>query len=639
MNNSEIHKILKKVWGYDEFRAPQLDIINSILSGKDTVALLPTGGGKSICYQLPALLVSGKVLVVSPLISLMQDQVKALQKHGVNAKLLQSGMKSEEIDIVLDNFVNGPLKILYISPERIATEVFQVRYHMANVSFIAIDEAHCISQWGHDFRPSYLKISLLRELKPNIPLIALTATATPKILDDISTQLFLNKPNIYTKSFARDNISFSVLKTEDKMFELLRILNQVHGSVIIYIRNRLGCGRIATWLNEKKISSTIYHAGLAYTEREANQQSWMSGQYRIMVATNAFGMGIDKKDVRCVIHMDMPSSIEDYYQEAGRAGRDGLPSFAVTLINNSDVLSLGKVFDSSYPEVAEVKSIFIALCRYLQVAVGYGEASRYLFDMEEFSSKYKINAFKIQSVLKTLEKQDLIIYTDGIKNPGRVMFLADPGDLHNSYDQNDVRYLLLVQLLRDYDGLYIEPTVINLIQLSNQLQLDITRIEFLLKVLQSEGTILYQPFNELPEIVFNVNRPSDDDFVIDERKYMVLREEAQHRMFSMIGYFTSDKCRQQMLLDYFNESGPPCGKCDVCKGSFEIVYTPNDKKMVLQNLLDEKQAVSIKSLLVRWPFNKRRRIAVCIEDLEKEGFIVIDEKGMVMRKNRLNLNP
>jgi ATP-dependent DNA helicase RecQ len=637
VSNPSIDKakyILKKTWGYDEFRTPQEDIIESIYSGSDTIALLPTGGGKSICYQVPALMSPGKVLVVSPLVSLMLDQVKALQKLGVSAKALHGGLRSEEIDIILDNFVHGPLKLLYISPERIDSEQFQVRFFKANVSFIAIDEAHCISQWGHDFRPSYLKISMLRELKPHIPLIALTATATPKIMADISSQLYLKDPKIFTKSFARKNISFTVLKTEDKMQELLRIVTRIKGCSIIYIRSRTGCSKIAELLISKGISATVYHAGMPHDERIANQQKWMVNKVRVMVATNAFGMGIDKKDVRCVIHLDIPSSIEDYYQEAGRAGRDDEASFAIALINNGDIHSSSKIFDYSYPSAIEIKNIYNTLCRHIKVAVGAGAGFSFYLDFGEFCATYKINIYRYQSVLKILEKQGWITFTEGLRTPPKIMIIANARDLYTMYKENDVRHILIVQILRTYEGIFDEMTEINFKQLSLQTEIEIGRIVFILKVLQNEAVLYFNNETMLPEIKFNVSRPSENDFKLDEKSLDDTRKEAKKRLDSIIEYFSGSTCRQLLLLDYFEEKSSACGHCDICKGSRSKNYSLEDKKMLLQNIHSTNEAMFLGSIYAMWPLNKRKRIENCLEDLRLEGFIEIDEKGRILKKNK-----
>jgi ATP-dependent DNA helicase RecQ len=625
--------VLKKFWGYDLFRAPQFDIIQSIYENNDTIALLPTGGGKSVCYQVPALMTNGKVLVISPLVSLMLDQVKALQNMGVSAKALHGGLWSEEIDIILDNFVHGPLKMLYISPERIANETFQERFHRANVSFVAIDEAHCISQWGHDFRPSYLKVSVLRELKPTIPFIALTATATPIILEDIAAQLFLKEPNIFRKSFARPNISFSVLKTEDKPYELIRILSKVKGCSVVYMRSRTGCSKVAELLISKGISATVYHAGMSHTERNANQQKWMANKVRAIVATNAFGMGIDKKDVRCVIHLDIPSSIEDYYQEAGRAGRDGEASYAVALINNGDVSAASKIFDYSYPDIEEIKHIYITLCKYLKISIHSGQGCNYYIDFEAFCTTTNVNIYKFQSVLRILEKQDWITFSEGLKTPPKVMIIGNARDLYATYAEDDVRHILLVQLLRSKEGIFDEMVEINFNQLTLHTNIEMGRIIFLLNVMQQEGILIFNNETSSPEIIFNVSRPDDKDFKLDENALSLVKLEARKRLDSIVEYFGGLHCRQMVLLKYFGEKAVECGSCDVCKGSTSLTYSIEEKRKVIQDIFEDRDAVTTKKILSYWPVNKRKRIQACIEDLKIDGLIEVDDKGIINRKN------
>lgn len=624
--------VLKKYWGYTSFRYPQEKIIASILSGKDTFALLPTGGGKSICYQLPAMMVEGKVVVISPLVSLMLDQVKSLNKKGIAAKAIHSGLSSDEVDIILDNFVHGPLKLLYISPERIASEVFQVRFYMAKIAFIAVDEAHCISQWGHDFRPSYLQVSLLRELKPDVPLLALTATATPAIVADVAEQLFLKSPAIFQNSFSRDNISFSVVKTDDKNGELLRILSKMKGTAIVYNRSRSGCAKISAFLKEHHISSTIYHAGLVHEVREENQKNWMDGKYRVMVATNAFGMGIDKSDVRCVVHIDVPSGIEDYYQEAGRAGRDGLKSYAIALINASDIIEAQKLFENNYPAVTEIKKLYIRLCQYLQVATGSGAGRSFYLDTEDFSQKAKISQQKLGAILKILEKQGWFTFSDAIKSPSRLMVTGRPQDLLGHYPEKDLRGLLLTQLLRMYEGLTVEHVAINLSKIAKALNTDITRVGFVLKVLHQEGMIDYQPTQAYPEIIFLLDRPTDGDFKIDENAYDALKQSASKRLMAMQSYFVSPRCRQVMLLEYFGEKAEECGVCDVCLGSQDGRYSLDDKRQLLIQLQKSQPGIKIRQVIAQWPYNKRKRINQCLEDLTQEGFVELDAAGGIYFK-------
>jgi ATP-dependent DNA helicase RecQ len=627
------HHVLKRVWDYDAFREPQLDIIQSVCERNDTIALLPTGGGKSLCYQVPGLLLPGKVVVVSPLISLMLDQVKALQEKGVPAKALHSGLNSTEIELIYENFVFGPLKFLYISPERIDTEAFQTRFYMANVSLIAIDEAHCISQWGHDFRPSYLKVSMLREIKPDVPILALTATATPTILKDIAEQLFLKEYKIYSKSFARDNISFNVMMSETKMDEVLKILHQVKGSTIVYMRSRTGCVETAAILAKAGVSSTVYHAGLTFDEREKNQKMWMLNRARVIVATNAFGMGIDKKDVRCVIHLDVVPGVEDYYQEAGRAGRDGNPSYAIAIYNQKDIYAAQKIGEVSYPHEDVIKDIYDKVCRYLNIATGSGLNQYYFFDTLDFCKKMKVNYLMLESVLRILEKQEYLEVEQFKQIPERVTALTGPSAGRDTYKDEDPRGLVLNQLYRMYEGLWDEePIEINSFKMSILLGMTKKEVTQNLLKLMSEGLIWYQPSEELPEIKFLQARPTDINFSMDQQKYESQKKESLRRLHYMIEYYVGRECRQSVLLKYFDEKPSPCGKCDVCKGSFEVSYSIAEKRQLIELLQDKDKEFFMDSVIKMFPFNKRKRINQCILDLEKDEMIGIESSGRIIRK-------
>jgi ATP-dependent DNA helicase RecQ len=627
------HHVLKKVWGYDTFRDPQLDIINSVCEQHDTLALLPTGGGKSICYQVPGLILPGKVVVISPLISLMLDQVRALEDKGVMAKAIHSGLNGNEIELIYENFVFGPLKFLYISPERIDTESFQTRFYMANVSLIAVDEAHCISQWGHDFRPSYLKVSILREIKPEVPILALTATATPSILRDIAEQLYLKEYQVFSKSFARENISFNVMTSESKIDEVKKILNRVKGSTIIYMRSRNGCVETAAQLSSAGISSTIYHAGLSFIERESNQKLWMNNRARVIVATNAFGMGIDKKDVRCVIHLDVVSGVEDYYQEAGRAGRDGEPSFAITIYNQKDIYSAQKISETSYPQEEVIKDVYDKICRYLRIAVGSGQGHRYFLDIVDFCQKMKVNALLLESVFRILEKQEYLTIEYFKQIPERVTALTKPSDARDTYKEDDPRGIVLNQLFRMYEGLWDEdPIEISSFKMSILLDMDKnTLIKYLYK-LMDEGMIWYQGSESLPEITFLQNRPIDINFKLDQLKYANQKKEALKRLHYMIEYYVGKECRQSQLLKYFEEKSPPCGKCDICLGSFEVSYSVEEKRKVFTIISDMNKEFYIDQVIKMFPYNKRKRINQCILDFERDDLIMIENNGRIIRK-------
>lgn len=618
-------RILKQYWGYDGFRPPQGKIIDSLLSGQDTIALLPTGGGKSICYQVPALAVAGKAVVVSPLISLMVDQVESLRSRGIHAAAIHSGLDQSMIDALLDNFVHGPLKLLYVSPERIETEIFQVRFHMANVAFVAVDEAHCISQWGHDFRPSYLNINVLREIKPKVPFIALTATATSKIVEDISVQLHMVNHKVFRKSFARENISFTVMHTDQKYTDLSQIVRKIRGTGIVYTRSRKNTVKVSAKLKAMGISASHYHGGMSYEDRQKAQQAWMDGRSKIIVATNAFGMGIDKSDVRYVIHLDVPPSIEEYYQEAGRAGRDGEPAFAISLINNRDIIAAAKTFEVQYPELDEIKDVYIKLCRYLKVAVDSGENRDYLIDIDEFSTKTKVTMFKLHSVLKILEKQEWLILNESVRKPSRVWIKASTRHLTEVYDTESVIYEVLSQLMRNYEGIFLGFVDINEMQLSRQLFMTRQEIVHYLKQLEREAVIHYDMSSTLPRLTFLVNRPQDYSFRINERLYQESKLNAKERFDATVDFFTGVECRQSVLLEYFGEEKMTCGTCDVCRGSQEVDYSQEEYNYVFNMVKANPSGVLVIQILDKFPFNKRKRIQACIEDLTNEQKITILE--------------
>ena len=630
--SQQLLNVLKKYWGFDQLRSPQGEIMESVLSGKDTIALLPTGGGKSLCYQLPALVTKGKVLVISPLISLMQDQIKQLEDKGILAKAIYSGMPASMIDAILDNFVHGPIKLLYVSPERVQTELFQMRFYMANVAFVAIDEAHCISQWGHDFRPSYLDLKLLRTIKPNVPIIALTATATSMIIKDISEQLGLKNPQLFTKSFARENINFVVIRNESKVEELLQLMSKLKGTGIIYQRSRVECMKTAEMLRSRGYSASAYHGGMTTEQREEVQSKWFANAARIMVATNAFGMGIDKPDVRFVIHMDIPPSIEEYYQEAGRAGRDGSQAFAVAIINNKDIISATKSMDAQYPTLEEIKTIYSMLCKYFRVAIGGGAGSEYYFDMGEFCKLAKFNASKVYNTMRILERQKWMMLSESLKVPSRVIVVANPRELHNLYPEDDFRYEVLCQLLRLYDGIFIESVEISEANLARTLNMPIDKVILVLKMLEREAMIHYDKSLGMPKITYLMDRPDDNSFRIDERGYEIDRKNAQDRLDAIIKFFISDGCRQASILEYFGEESEPCGKCDVCRGSNSHVYSKEEYIAVLKFLEKANKISEVKQILSKWPVNRRNRIKSCLEDLHKDGIIKLTDDGKLVNQ-------
>ncbi|MEQ9414665.1 MAG: ATP-dependent DNA helicase RecQ [Cyclobacteriaceae bacterium] len=559
--------ILKQYWGFDQFRPPQKDIVNNVLEGKDTVALLPTGGGKSICFQIPGLMAEGVCLVITPLIALMEDQVSQLKKRGIAAIAIHSGMSKSEIDVALDNCSYGKIKFLYISPERIQTEMFQARIQKIQVNLIAIDEAHCISQWGYDFRPAYLLISDLREMKPEVPVIALTATATKKVCEDIIDKLELKEPAIFTKSFARENLSFVVRQTENKEKLLLQVIQKVNGSAIVYVRSRRATEKLSTWLIKSGISATFYHAGLSYQQRNEHQKRWIEGEARVVVATNAFGMGIDKANVRTVIHMDLPETLEAYYQEAGRAGRDGNKSYAVVIYHPIDLKSLREKVEQSQPEFAVLKKTYQALSNYLQLAEGSGMGESFDFDLTTFSNRYELKPITAFAALKKLEEQGLITLSESFYRPSRVHFLVEKKKLYEFQVSNDHFDQLIKGLLR-LSGGELFSTYVNISesQLSRAVGWNISETKIGLDQLHKMQLLDYEPASEIPQITFLTPRQDADRLQLDVTRLNERRDLALTKMETLIEYVEqSHRCRTQFIQSYFDEETfSTCGVCDIC---------------------------------------------------------------------------
>ncbi|NVO01427.1 MAG: RecQ family ATP-dependent DNA helicase [Bacteroidetes bacterium] len=591
-----IQQILTKYWGHSSFRPLQEDIINSVLSGNDTLALLPTGGGKSICFQVPALVMPGICIVVSPLIALMKDQVENLKIKGIKAIGIYSGMHKNEIDIAIDNCVYGDIKFLYLSPERLETDIIKTRIKKMKVNLIAVDEAHCISQWGYDFRPPYLKIGDFRELLPNVPVLALTATATPPVISDIQDRLLFKKENVFKKSYERTNLTYAVLKEEDKDNRLLKLLENVKGCGIIYVRNRKKTKDIASFLIKNGVSADFYHAGLEPKVRDDKQSAWIKGQKRIMVSTNAFGMGIDKSNVRLVVHVDLPDNIEAYFQEAGRAGRDENQAFAILLYNDADIIDLKHSFENSFPEPQEIKNVYHALGNYFQLAVGSGKDNSFDFDIIKFSNNYNFKPVSVYSCLKFLEKQGYIFATEALYNPTQIFFLMKKEDLY-SFQVSHSRFDGFIKiLLRSYSGLLTEFVKINESEIAMRSNLTIEAVTQFLEKLQNFGVIAYKPQKKLPQIIYSIERLDSKEISISPEHYAFLKDNALARMNSVIKYATSsNKCRSQILLGYFGEKNPfRCGKCDVCK---------ERNKMELNEIEFDAVVEQIKPILAKTPMN------------------------------------
>lgn len=558
--------VLKKYWGYDAFREKQEEIISSILEGNDTLALLPTGGGKSICYQVPALLKEGVCIVVSPLIALMKDQVQNLKNKGINAVYIHSGMNYSEIDILLDNCVYGDVKFLYVSPERLQTDIFKERFLKMKVSLIAVDEVHCISQWGYDFRPSYLKISEIRELKKEVPIIAVTATATKKVVDDVVQKLDLNAPKIITKTFYRKNLSYSVLYEEDKLERLLRVIKNVNGTGIVYAKTRARTKEVTDYLRKHKVSVAHYHAGLDSKVRNKIQEDWIENKTRVIVSTNAFGMGIDKPDVRFVVHVDCPSSIEAYFQEAGRAGRDEKNAFAVLLYNNHDKIKLTEDFEKSFPPITEIKSTYKALANYYQLAYGSGKDSTFNFNISEFCKRYDKSIIDTYNCIKFLELEGLISLSEAFYQPSKLRVLMDSKEIYKFQVEHVGYDALLKVILRTYEGVFDRYVTFNEDKIATNSQLDKGVLTKQLVQLHKLKVIDYIPQNNQPQLTFLTEILPENHFSISKEVYHFRKEVRDKQLKSILNYVTKKNvCRSVLLLEYFNDnSGKPCGICDVC---------------------------------------------------------------------------
>jgi len=560
-----IQQTLKQYWNHDAFRPMQEEIITSVLLGRDTLALLPTGGGKSVCYQVPALAKEGICLVISPLIALMKDQVENLKSKGIEAISIVSGMGKREIDIALDNCIYGPIKFLYLSPERLLSDLVRERIKYMKVNLIAVDEAHCISQWGYDFRPPYLHIADLRELHPEVPVLALTATATADVREDIQQKLLFKNPAVYQKSFERKNISYVVQSEENKLRKLLDIAKGVKGSGIVYVRSRKETAEISKFYNQNGVKADFYHAGLEASLRSQKQDSWKNNRTRIIVATNAFGMGIDKPDVRFVIHKDMPESLEAYYQEAGRGGRDGHKAYAVLLYNQTDRLKQQKKFELSFPSIAEIKQVYHYLANYYQLAYEAGEGVSFDLDLGDFCSRFKLDPVKTINALKFLEQDEYLAFNESVFLPSRFKFEVANEQLYNFQIQNPGWDPFIKTLLRSYGGAFENYARIREFEVARRTHMNVQQVVDGLKQLQDFNILSYQQQTDQPQVTYlKPRQPSEALYinkkVIDERKATYKK-----KMEAVFAYAEHKKCRSQMLLAYFDEPyAEKCGVCDIC---------------------------------------------------------------------------
>ncbi len=631
--------ILKRYWGYDSFRPLQLDAIKSIASGQDTLVLMPTGGGKSIIYQVPTLASTGVCIVITPLIALMKDQVDRLRKHRILAEAIHAGRSHREIDRILDNCIYGDVKFLYISPERIDSEMFRMRCARMDVALIAVDEAHCISQWGYDFRPSYLQIARLRDLCPNTPILALTASATPKVAEDIMYRLRFDKPNIKRMSFAHSNLSYVVRHTEDKREHLLRIVNNVSGSGIVYVRTREKSETIAQFLQQNGITADFYHGGLGFLSRNLKQEQWINGQNRIMVATNAFGMGIDKADVRFVIHYDICDSLEAYYQEAGRAGRDGKPAYAVLLVSDDDPSRAGQRLRLEFPPLDTIRAVYEKLFNYLQVAIGEGKNRSFSFNIHDFASRMKLYPPTAVNALKILQQNGYLILTDETDNPPRIRFIVQRDDLYRMrVIRRELDHIITV-LLRQYSGLFSDFIPIDEQEIAHLSGYQIEHVRELFKQLWQLHIIRYIPGNRSPILMLTEERLPEENVRIAPESYKLREEIAREHVDAIFRYANNqDKCRSLVIQHYFGEqSATPCGRCDLClerrKNRTTAPETTNRNQirtLLLERL--KKADLGVKQLAENIPFPIDTILAE-VSALIEEDKIIEDLNGK-LRINR-----
>lgn len=620
---NQFEKILYQYWGFTSFRAVQQEIIESVYSGKDTLALMPTGGGKSITFQVPAMAKEGLCLVVTPLIALMKDQVENLKKRGIKAAALHSGMKRHELEVTLDNCAYGDYKFLYLSPERLGTDLFRMRLRKMNVNLVAIDESHCISQWGYDFRPSYLKIVELRELLPDVPFLAVTATATPEVVEDIQERLGFTQKHVVKMSFERKNLVYLVRNVEDKNKHLLKIVNGLPGTGIVYVRNRLKTKEIALMLQNEGITADYYHAGLSSEERNAKQDDWQHDRTRIIVSTNAFGMGIDKPDVRFVVHMDLPDSPEAYFQEAGRGGRDGKLAYAILLYNESDKAKVEQRTQTSFPEPEEIKRSYQALCSFLGVAIGAGKGEVYDFNLIEFATAYKFNFAHAFSSLKFLELEGYIELTDELDNPSRIMVTATKNELYKYQVAHAEMDHFIKVLLRNYAGLfndYVKIDEKHLARISGKQLPEVT--ESLIKLSRAK-IINYIPRKKTPLIIFTEERLDDKNLRISPENYNLRKERYTKRIEAMVNYASGTaKCRSMALLEYFGEKNATrCGKCDVCTSRNELDMSKYQFDQILEqiktNILTEGKSLEALVDSIKSPPDKTTRVIRWLLDNKK----------------------
>lgn len=626
-------EILKQYWGYDDFRGIQEDIIRSVGEGRDTLGLMPTGGGKSITFQVPALASDGLCLVITPLIALMKDQVQNLRKRGIKALTIHSGMSRSEAIVALENCIFGNYKFLYVSPERIDTEIFRIKLRRMKVSLITVDESHCISQWGYDFRPSYLKIARIRELLPGVPVLALTATATPEVVKDIQHQLNFRQENVFRMSFERRNLAYIVRRTEDKNAELLHILRRVPGSAIVYVRNRRRTKEVAELLNNEHITASFYHAGLDDVTKDLRQHRWQEEKDRVIVATNAFGMGIDKPNVRLVVHLDLPDSIEAYFQEAGRAGRDGQKAYAVVLYAASDRATLHRRIPETYPDKEYIRQVYEKLQFYYQMAMGDGIGCMREFNIEDFCRKFKLFPVPVDSALKILTQAGYLQYTDEQDNASRLLFTLQRDELYKLREQDDKTELLVRTLLRSYTGLFTDYAFINEDSLATRTELNRRQVYEILMRLSKQHILKYIPRKKTPYIIYTRERLDVDEIILPPSIYDERKQQYEKRINAMLDYVDDEiACRSRKLLRYFGEKNEhECGQCDVCLGRKHGKKEYSEQSL-RSELLDLLSGETLTPADVAARFNVEREVLVNVLRQLLDNGEIVAINGMLQLK-------
>lgn len=631
---SNINQILEKYWGYNAFRPLQEDIINSVLDGKDTLALLPTGGGKSICFQVPAMAKEGLCLVISPLIALMKDQVENLRKKGITALAIYSGMSRKDVIHTLKTAGNSNCKFLYVSPERLETYLFKEYLPALPISLVAVDEAHCISQWGYDFRPPYLRIAALRNELQGIPVLALTASATPEVQQDICARLNFAKGNIFRQSFERPNLSYSVFKVDSKINKLLEILNNVPGTGIVYCRSRRHCKELAELLQLNGIEADFYHAGLSQDERSRRQQDWINNKIRVIVCTNAFGMGIDKPDVRTVVHADIPDCLENYYQEAGRAGRDGNKAYAVLLYHAHELDELSQLPAQQFPEQDEIKRVYQSLMNYLQVPSGAGAETYYPFDLGDFIRKFSIDTKLALAALRVLEHEELLALNEQVFIPTRVQFTTGKNGLYEFERSYPALEPLIKTLLRTYEGIFDFPAAINEFMLAKLLNADKSIVQQQLQQLQAFQVIAYEPQKDKPQVYFFRNRPATADLHINMQQLLERKKRYEERIKTMQSYVGEKGCRGKVIANYFGDTqARDCGVCDNCLRNKATELGPKEFTDIHNRIvLALQQPADSKLLLQRLNGIKKEKAWQVINFLQAENKLEIDKEGLIWLK-------